>query len=82
MKNFITILLLFVSISASADVVTGRVVDSQTKEPLEGASLSIVSYIGNTQMQRGTTIEYGKKVKSSPKYQTERGESTIPEGQY
>ena len=36
------ILLFLFSISANADVVKGRVIDSQTKDPLEGASLKIV----------------------------------------
>lgn len=49
------ILLFLFSISANADVVKGRVIDSQTKDPLEGASLKIVSHVGNAQMEMGTT---------------------------
>ena len=54
-RYWLIILLSFLSISASADIVKGRVIDSQTKEPLEGASLKITSYVGNTQMGMGTT---------------------------
>ena len=47
------ILLFLFSISANADVVKGRVIDSQTKDPLEGASLKIVSHVGNALMKMG-----------------------------
>lgn len=57
MKHLLVILLSLLSISANADVVKGRVVDSQTKDPLEGANLSIISYVGNAQMGMGTATD-------------------------
>lgn len=48
MKHLLVILLSFLAISANADIVRGRVVDSQTKEPLEGASISFSFKEGDT----------------------------------
>ena len=49
MKKTLLILipLLSIAILASADVLKGRVVDQQTKEPLEGASVQVTMKRGN-----------------------------------
>lgn len=49
--------LLIAWVSASADVLRGRIVDSESKQPIEGASVFIISRNGNTTHSNGHSTD-------------------------
>ena len=72
MRYLSAILILLISISANADVVKGRVIDAQTKEPLEGASVTFTIYGEKSTMSYTIpTDSLGIFIGSSPAMKTE-----------
>ena len=57
MKHFtITILLVFSTLFAHADIISGRVIDTDTRETLPGATVQYMQQIGETSYSGRTVI--------------------------
>ena len=57
MKHFIiTILLIFTALFAHADIICGRVIDTDTRETLPGATVKYMQQIGETSYSGSTVI--------------------------
>ncbi len=52
----ITFLLIFCTLLAQADIITGRVVDADTRETLPGATVKYMQQIGETSYSGSTVI--------------------------
>ena len=57
MRYLLSMLLVILSLSASADVVKGRVVDTGTKEGLEGADIMVTSSVGEAKSVNHVTTD-------------------------
>lgn len=69
-KTFLLFLLLLIPFTASADVVTGKVVDAETRQPLQGVEITIEFKKGSSTIKNVLSTDSAGSFRSNVYYES------------